>query len=107
MNVEPKEVSRFAKMLARAVDDCDGITEPPKGKEEQVRPGLINYHKLLRRYQRLTPGSPALSIIKTIREKRRESAGLKALTALSAEEIEENLVSLLHKDFIDFTDKIK
>nr|VZI09132.1 unnamed protein product [Spirometra erinaceieuropaei] len=106
MNVEPKEVSRFAKMLARAVDDCDGVTEPPKGKEEQVRPGLINYHKLLRRYQRLTPGSPALSIIKTIREKRRESAGLKALTALSAEEIEENLVSLLHKDFIEFTDKI-
>ncbi|VDN36496.1 unnamed protein product [Dibothriocephalus latus] len=69
MNVEPKEVTRFAKMLARAVDDCDGVTEPPKGKEEQVRPGLINYHKLLRRYQRLTPGSAALSIIKTIREK--------------------------------------
>ncbi len=68
-NVEPPEVTRFAKRLALAVEENVDPREPPKGVEEQVRVGWINYRKLLRRYQRVAQGTTSLKLIEKIRRK--------------------------------------
>lgn len=67
MNVEPSEVSVLVQRLTIAVEEVVDPRERPKGVEEMVRPGFVNYRKLLRRFQRVSPGTISSKLIQKIR----------------------------------------
>lgn len=69
--IERLELTKFVNMVKVAVDDqvCGNSTEPPTENAEQARVGFVNYNKLLRRYQRIAPGSHVSNVIEHIKHK--------------------------------------
>ncbi|KAF8563035.1 hypothetical protein P879_04402 [Paragonimus westermani] len=112
LSITPDDLSVFLRRIlssSEATGSGLGRDKPPgtidAGVDEvKIRPGLVPYKRLLGFYQNGSKGGPASQIMRKLSLRNSSTVDSKKVTMLTPDEIEEELVKILHSSFIEFSE---
>ncbi|KAA3672642.1 uncharacterized protein DEA37_0014160 [Paragonimus westermani] len=112
LSITPDDLNVFLRRIlssSEATGSGLGRDKPPdtldvEKDEVKVRPGLVPYKRLLAFYQNRSKGGPANQIMRGLSLRNSSTVDNKKVTMLTPDEIEEELVKILHSSFIEFSE---
>ncbi|KAG5442798.1 hypothetical protein CSKR_113419 [Clonorchis sinensis] len=110
LNINAEDLHTFVRRIlspSEATGCSLGRDQPPEtiGEEKaytRIRPGFIPYKRLLAYYQNRAKGSPAHQRLQALKIRGAIDGAVNKKMMLNPDEIEEELVKLLHKNYMEF-----
>ncbi|GAA51832.1 EF-hand calcium-binding domain-containing protein 6 [Clonorchis sinensis] len=110
LNINAEDLHTFVRRIlspSEATGCSLGRDQPPEtiGEEKaytRIRPGFIPYKRLLAYYQNRAKGSPAHQRLQALKIRGAIDGAVNKKMMLNPDEVEEELVKLLHKNYMEF-----